>query len=136
MGNEIIIVPDCSDLQNYCWVNDLFTAPPCTPTFLTVEVTYVRQGDLWQPEDPPPPNGTYVLSQTSDIEWSDLTSSFVMAVGFWSYESRFVFLLFSPIFETLFNNTVSVCKNVCFSQYPSPVGRYYFSGMMKLIGVE
>lgn len=136
MGTKLIIVPEDCGVPNDCWTGGTFDNPKNSPLFLTVSVAGISKGDLWNPGDPEPPSGNFVLKQVGGSQWLAYTPVAMinvwMSVGGGMMEARVPYPPPYPFFE----DWTGPCQRVGHNDYVDPVTSVYYGGTISILGVS
>lgn len=113
------------------------TAPPTcsvcyaankTPVTIFAQFTGIQIGDDWNPGDPPPPNGLFELTITSDCQWTLTTALYDFT---YTAADPALPLIVDVIGVANAYNAlipVSPCTTETANTFSTPAGRHYFGG--------
>lgn len=124
MGIESIVSfgNDC----NFCF------APGETPGQIILAFSDIKQGNLWAPGMPGPPNRSYTLTQNVGLAclWDDADAFHTTSIAFTALISRFTFSFSGP-FRNVFVKNEGVCKMFAENVFQDPAGRFYYGGKVQ-----
>lgn len=107
--------------------------PGGTPSYLWALITGMGTGNAWNPGDPGPPNGVWLLEQPFGLGCTFEYSSpdfFIRAVI--SAPNSSFTVLYEPTFDLVFSHILGACKWAFTNPFVNPVGHHYHSGSAQM----